>query len=205
MLIFGLAALIAAGAWWALREPPPSVGAANVPLGETRRQVLEGPDGEPEVWTITKRKAAREEMFDGVIPEPAPRETPPDEGTDSARALDARGLEAWKAGELREAMDLFEAAIAADPDDWVPHANYGRLRMLMTDLKGARPLLLRAAELAPDSPRVWLDLVSMYERSLVFGAAAEARQRAEETARGRAIVQDEFTGLWIVEGDPVVP
>ncbi len=125
--------------------------------------------------------------------------------TDSARALDARALQAWKQGELQDAIELFEAAVEADPEDWLPRADYGRLLLLMTDYERARPHLERAAQLAPEKPRVWLDLLSFYERTVVLERAFEARQRAQEAAGGRALVRHESTGLWVLEGESIFP
>jgi len=199
------AALIVAGTWWALRDDPsPSVGPAPVPTGETTRQLLPGPDGEPEVWTLTRREAEREEIVAELLPDAEPRDDAPDARTDSARALDAQALEAWKTGDLREAIELFEAAIEADPDDWLPRADYGRLLVMLTDYEQAGPHLERAAALKPDSPRVWLDLYSYYQRSMQLERGFHAHARAKELAGDRPIVQDD-TGLWRLGDDSIYP
>jgi tetratricopeptide (TPR) repeat protein len=200
-----VACLVGVGIWWLVRAQPPPAGPLPVPDGETTRQTFPDHEGKPEVWTLTRREASREELVEPVLPPPAPRERPPDEMTDSARALDARALEAWKRGDLREAIDLFEAAVEADPEDWLPQANYGRLLLLMTDYRGARPHLERAAQLAPERPRVWLDLLSFYERTVALESAFEARRRAEEAAGGRALVRHEPTGLWTLDGESIFP
>jgi predicted Zn-dependent protease len=185
-----------------LREPAPVEGPVDIPLGETVRQVMPGPDGEPEVWTLSKREGSIEPP--AVLPAPEPRETPPDDRTDSARALDAQALEAWKHGDILSAIEYFEAAVEQDPDDWLPRADYGRLLVMMTNYAEAGPQLERAAELNPDDPRVWLDLHSYYERTLKLEQSLEARARAEELAAGRAIVQDR-SGLWRLEDDSIFP
>ena len=168
------------------------------------RQILPGPDGEPEVWTLSRREAPREQIAAELLPGAAPRAAPPDERTESARSLHGQAMEAWKTGELQEALALFEAAVAADPDDWLPRADYGRLLVMMTDYQAAGPHLERAAELRPDSARVWLDLYSYYQRSLQLERGFHALERARELAGGRNIVQDE-TGLWKLEGDSIYP
>ena len=118
------------------------------------RRALPDAEGKAEVWTISKREIALEDLPDQVLPRRAPRDSAPGSHTDSARALNARALESWKHGDVRGALDLFEAAIVADPDDWVPRSDYGRLLLLMADYEQAWPQLERASELEPDSPRV---------------------------------------------------
>ena len=104
-------------------------------------------------------------------PDPAGADHQPDE---SARALDGLALQAWRQSDLQQALQLFEKAVAADPDDRVPRSHYGRLLLLATDYDAARPHLERAAELAPEDPQVWLDLQSLYERT----------QRLDQSWRG---------------------
>jgi len=189
--------------WW-IREPGIPTAAAPVPMGETVVRVLPDSEGEPEVWTLSKRQAQRDEIVAEMLPEANPRAGPPDERTDSARALDARAMEAWKAGNLQETLDLFAAAVAADPDDWLPRSNYGRLLVMLTDYEEAGTQLERAAELNPDSPRVWLDLYSYYQRSMQLERGFHALARAQELAGGEPIVQD-WSGLWRLERDSIGP
>ena len=68
----------------------------------------------------------------------------------------------------------------------------------------ALPQLERAAELTPDDPRVWVDLLSYYERNILLERASYARQRARELADPRGLVRDE-TGLWRLEGESIFP
>lgn len=196
--------IVGAVLFWRMRDPAIPTSEVPVPMGETVERVLPDTEGNPEVWTLSKRQAEREEIVAEMLPEAAPRDGPPDERTDSARALDAQALEAWKAGNLQETLDLFEAAVAADPDDWVPRSNYGRLLVMMTDYETAGPQLERAAELNPDSPRVWLDLYSYYQRSMQLERGFHALARAQELADGEPIVQD-WSGLWRLERDSIGP
>ena len=199
---------IAAGYWLSRREPlsPESLPGESlvIPEGETIVRNLADPEGNPEQWTLSKRQMTESEREESVLPTPRPAETQADAGTDSSRALSAHALDAWKYGDLRGAVDLFEAAVAADPDDWVSRSEYGRLLMLMADYEQAWTHLERAAELEPDSPRVWIDLISFYERNLLFERAAGARRRAEELTGGQVIVQDK-TGLWRLENESIFP
>jgi tetratricopeptide (TPR) repeat protein len=129
-------------------------------------------------------------------------DAPPAPPAISSRALNARALDAWKHGDIHSAIDYFEAAVAQDPDDWRPRADYGRLLVMMTSYQNAAPHLERAAELSSDNPRVWLDLFSYYQRTLQFERAFAARERVVDLADGQAIVQDQ-TGLWRLERDSI--
>ncbi len=195
---------LSAAAWWLLRESGAPMGATPIELGETAQQILPGPGGSSEVWTLSKREAAREELTAALLPKADSHIQSRGTGSESARTLDAQALEAWKTGRLRESLALFEAAIAADPDDWLPRADYGRLLVMMADYATAGLHLERAAELNPDSARVWLDLYSHYQGSLQLERAFLAYERAERLAGGQAIVQDE-TGLWRLDGDSIHP
>jgi len=208
-LALGIAVLAIAAVWWfTVRETlppeaPPEVSLA-VPENETVVRTLPGADGEAERWILSKRQMSESELEQEALPASRPRETRPDDYTDSARALSSRALESWKHGNVRGAIDLFEAAIAADPDDWVPRSDYGRLLLMMADYEDAWTHLERAAELEPDTPRVWVDLISFYERNMLLERASYARRRASELTGGQAIVRDE-TGLWRLEGDSIFP
>ncbi len=190
--------------FWRMRDAEIPSGEVPVSTGETVERVLPDAEGKPEVWTISKREIALEDLPDQVLPRRAPRDSAPGPHTDSARALDARALESWKRGDVRGAVDLIEAAVDADPDDWVPRSDYGRLLLLMADYEQAWTHLERASELKDDSPRVWIDLISFYERNLLFERAGYARRRAEQLTDGQAIVRDE-TGLWRLENDSIFP
>jgi predicted Zn-dependent protease len=190
--------------FWRMRDSAIPSAEVPVPMGETVERALPDAEGKAEVWRISRREIALEDLPDQVLPGRAPRDSATGPHTDSARALDARALESWKHGDVRGALDLFEAAIAADPDDWVPRSDYGRLLLLMADYEQAWTQLERASELEPDSPRVWIDLISFYERNLLFERAGYARRRAEQLTGGQAIVQDE-TGLWRLDGESIFP
>jgi predicted Zn-dependent protease len=115
------------------------------------------------------------------------------------------GLESWKRGEIPEAMEQLREAIELDPDDPLPRTQYGRMKVLATEYNEALPHLERAAALQPTDPQVWLDLATLYEKALVLDRSWEARQRAEELVGDAAIVQDETSGFWVVEGTSIYP
>jgi tetratricopeptide (TPR) repeat protein len=121
-----------------------------------------------------------------------------------ARVLNAKALSAWKHGDILTALDYFKAAVASDPEDWRPRADYGRLLVLMTNYDEAGPHLTRAAALDPENPRIWLDLYSYYQRTLDLELALEARKRAQELTGGDAIRQHS-SGLWTFEADTIFP
>jgi tetratricopeptide (TPR) repeat protein len=170
-----------------------------VPMGEEVEHTVAGEDGADRTWTLSKRSVAIDALPDRVLPGAAPRETEPDEATESARTLDAMGHEALSRGDLANAVQYFEEAIAADPDDWVPRSSYGRMLVLATDYEKGLVHLERAAELRPDDPQVWLDLQTLYERAVLLERASYARRRAVALAGDRAIVKDE-RGLYHLEG-----
>ncbi len=172
-----------------------------VPMGKTVTQQLPGYDGKPETWKITKQEIPREKLPDMVLPQPRPRTAPPNE---SARALEGQALESWKHGDIREALAKFDAAVKADPDDPEIRTQYGRLLMLMTDYNAALPHLERAAQLKRQDPQVWLDLQTIYEKSILLERAQYARKRAESLAKGAKIVQDE-NGYYFLEGGKLFP
>lgn len=192
--------VLAGGAWWLVAGRGPRVVEPGTPLPLDQPVEMHFRDGEKtEVWKLEKKTTTREESVGKVqLPEPDPAgaDHEPDE---SARALDGLALQAWRQSDLQQALQLFEKAVAADPDDRVPRSHYGRLLMLATDYDAARVHLERAAELAPEDPQVWLDLQSFYERTQLLDQAWKARARAEELADGRPIRQDE-QGLYQVEG-----
>jgi tetratricopeptide (TPR) repeat protein len=199
----GVLALVAiAGAvWWA--QPRQLGPDAPLPFDERVEIAFEDEEtGEREVWKLEKKVTAREDVLRALPgPDPDPANSLADE---SARALDGLALEAWKGGEIEHALALFEQAIAADPDDRVPRSHYGRLLTRMTDYARARPHLERAAELAPDDPEVWLDLLTLYERTQQLDLAWAARERVRQLAPGQEIQQLE-TGEYVFEGSAAFP
>jgi tetratricopeptide (TPR) repeat protein len=205
--IAGAALLALAALAWQLRARDPRALAEGEPLPLGRKvemRFVDGEGGASETWKLEKKTTTREESVGPLrLPEPgpAPADRAPDE---SVRTLDAMALEAWKASDIPRTLELFEQAIAADPDDRVPRSHYGRLLTLMTDYERALPHLERAAELAPDDPQVWLDLQTLYERSLRLDLALEARERAEALAKGREIRQNPM-GYYEIEGSPSFP
>lgn len=187
------------GLFLGLRGHVGSVGPKPVAMGKTMTQLLPDGNGKPQAWKITKWEVPRDKLPDLVLPQPAPRTTPENVRTDSARALDALALESWKHGDIQEALDAFDAAVKADPDAPEPHSDYGRLLTLMTDYQHAMPHLERAAQLKPEDPQVWLDLATFYERNELFERAAYAKQKADQLAGGRMAIRD-ANGFWIFEG-----
>ena len=162
-------------------------------MGETEVQQIRREDGTVEKWTYSKAEmpdTSRSEEHKPITSQPTGAATVPNE----------QALNAWSTGDIRGAIDLFEKAIAADPNDPVPHSNYGRRLTAMVAYEQALPLLLRASELSPDDPQVWLDLLTLYEKSLQFSRANAARQRAQELAGDRAMVRNDY-GAWLLEGN----
>lgn len=159
--------------------------------------------GDADAWVVTKRETTREESLRGsdgarALPEPAPAD-PDRPRSESARVLADLAADAWRGGDLSRAGELFEQAIAVDPDDWVAPARYGRLLAMMQDNARALPMLERAAALAPDDPQRWLDLRKFYEQSGDLELAFEAQQRVDALAGGREPTLD-WNGWPVLEG-----
>jgi hypothetical protein len=210
-IIGGLvSSLIAAVVWWTFHEEPPAeprVVAPGDPLPvdeSVRMRWVDSESGEEETWTVTKRDSLAADRGPRPMPEPDPtsEDHRPDE---SARALYGMGLESWKAGEIREAITLFEESIELDPDDPLPRTQYGRLLVLGMSYGEALVHLERAAELSPDDPQVWLDLVTLHEKTLALESSWAARRRAEALTDGREIYQDSRTGFWVIPETSVLP
>jgi tetratricopeptide (TPR) repeat protein len=202
----GALVALAALVWLSRPREPRVVGEGEpLPLDEpVEMRFVDEASGETETWKLQKKVTTREEAVGGLSlpePDPAPPDREPDE---SARTLDAIALEDWKRGDVERAIERFEQAIAADPDDRVPRSHFGRLLTLGNDYGRALPHLERAAELAPDDPQAWLDLQTLYERSLRLELAIEARERAEALAGGREIRQNPM-GHYEIEGAPSFP
>jgi tetratricopeptide (TPR) repeat protein len=187
------------GVYLGFQRGPETVGPKPVAVGKTMTQLLPDENGRPQPWKITKREVPRDKLADLVLPKPALRTALGNAPTDSARALDTEALETWRRGDLRGALDLFEAAVRQYPDDPQSRSDYGRLLTLMTDYERALPHLEKAAELEPRDPQVWLDLETFYERNELFERAAYAKQRADQLAGGRNAIRDD-NGFWILEG-----
>ena len=197
-LLLVLVLLLVLGAFLVYqRGAPPRI--RPVPMGKTVTRVLPDASGKPEIWKITKREVPLEKLPDLVLPQPRPRIRPPDEQSESARALDAQAMEAWKHGDLQGAIVKFEAAVRADPDDPEVRSDFGHLYLTMAHYTAAWPQLKRAAELKPKDPQVWLDLATFYERNELLERSFYAQQRAAKLAGGQEIVRNE-DGFFVLKG-----
>jgi tetratricopeptide (TPR) repeat protein len=210
-VVAGSAALLlvsAGAAFWLARDRVPTVAAPDEPLPWNEQVELHFPadeDGETDTWVVTKKETSREESLkgSGALPEPAHAEE--DRVADeAARALTDHARGAWRSGDLTKAIELYAKAVEADPDDWVPHAQYGRMLAMMREDARAGPILERAAALAPGDPQRWLDLQTFYERTLQLDLAFKARERADALSRGRSIERD-WAGFYTIEGSEEIP
>lgn len=183
-------------------EDFPRLGSA--PYDRPVKQKIVREDGTSFEIEITKRYVPDEELLGEKLPEPDPRRRPPDETNESARALTAMAMQAWRSGDTQDAIAHFQAAIAADPDDPEPRTQFGRMLIFLAGFPTAREHLERAAQLRPEDPQVWLDLRTLYEKSAKLEPAWQAARRARELANGREISQDE-NGFWVLEGNSILP
>lgn len=118
----------------------------------------------------------------------------------SSSVLNEQAINAWRSGDILNAMTLFEQAIDADPDNPEPHANYGRLLTLMVSYEKALPLLERARELRPGDAQAWLDLATLHERRQRLEKSWAARAEAEKIVGTESITRDE-QGRFVVAGN----
>lgn len=100
-------------------------------------------------------------------------------------------------GEIADALELFEAALTIDPNYAEAHSSYGRLLTRMAVYKKALPHLKRAAELRPENPQVWLDLQTLYERTLLLGRAYDVHNQAEDLVGSQQIIKNK-QGFWVL-------
>lgn len=96
-------------------------------------------------------------------------------------------------------MALFEQAIAAGPDNPVPHTNFGRLLTLMVVFDRAIPLLEHSRDLQPENVQAWLDLATAYERAQLFSKSWEAQAEAGKLVGASSITRD-ARGRFVVTG-----
>jgi tetratricopeptide (TPR) repeat protein len=192
------AALLAGALWLWRTAGEPTAG--YVELGSTRKHVRTDAQGETHVWTLSKQQLPLDTLEDRVLPQPAALPRAAEEADEASRTLDGLALAAWDHGEIRRAVALFERAIAADPGDPLPRRHYGRLLLLAEDYAHALPQLERAAELRPEDAQVWLDLQTLYERSLLLERAYYARRRARALADAEPITKD-ARGFYRLEND----
>ena len=130
---------------------------------------------------------------------PVDSDTPAEGGENDSALLNEQAMNAWYSGDLRTAMTLFEQAIAAAPDDPVPHTNYGRLLTLMVALDRAIPLLERSRDLEPQNVQAWLDLATAYERAQLFSKSWEVQAEAARLVGADSITRD-AQGRFVVAG-----
>lgn len=184
--------IVAVAAVYLLVERRPFDKPQPVAMGETQVQTIRDEDGNIERWTYAKSEMSRTPQLEVVAVAAAPP-------TGAADLFNEQALNAWNRGDIRAALSLFEDAIAADPNDPTPHSNYGRRLTVMVAYDEALPLLSRATELSPDDPQVWLDMLTLYDKTLQFQQANLVRQRARALAGGREFVRND-QGAWLLDG-----
>ncbi len=136
---------------------------------------------------------------------PPVRDMPPSSDPANAAAqtsslLTQQAKDAWNSGAIREAMDLYQQAIDANPDNPGPYTGYGRLLTLAVSYDQALPLLERARDLQPGQAQPWLDLATLYERAQRFNDSFTAQAEAAKIVGAEAITRDE-QGRFVVVGE----
>jgi Flp pilus assembly protein TadD len=90
----------------------------------------------------------------------------------AARGLRGLGLLAGEAGDFASAAQRFEDASRRAPTDALTLSDLGYARLRLGDVNGARVPLMKAAELAPDQPKI-MSNVALY--LLASGQTANAQ------------------------------
>ena len=197
VVLFGLAVVLAAAFYGlSLKSKGAADNSASVPLGASVVVSVEQEDGEIENWKLKKTYVPREKLPDLVLPQPE-EDSSEQNGVQSQLAKNA--TESWRTGNIREAIEIFDQAIKENPDDVSALSSYGRLLTMMSAKSEALPHLERAAELTPNDPQVWLDLATLYERSILLERALYAKETAEKLANGRTIFRNQ-RGFWVLDG-----
>jgi Flp pilus assembly protein TadD len=91
----------------------------------------------------------------------------------AARGYRGLGLLAGKAGRFSDAAQAFDHSVLLQPTDAATLSDLGYARLRMGDLDGARVPLMKAAELAPDSPKILSNLALFL---LASGRPADAQK-----------------------------
>ena len=128
-----------------------------------------------------------------------PIDVPAQTHENDSTLLNEQARNAWYGGDLRTAMALFEQAIAAGPDNPVPHTNFGRLLTLMVVFDRAIPLLEHSRDLQPENVQAWLDLATAYERAQLFSKSWEAQAEAGKLVGASSVTRD-ARGRFVVTG-----
>ena len=95
----------------------------------------------------------------------------------SQRLLKLRGFLAQNLGEFPAAIDAYEQVVATSPSDWESWNNLGNAKRGAGDADGALAALTRAADLAPDSGPVRLNLATALEFAARFDEAEREYRR----------------------------
>jgi len=104
-----------------------------------------------------------------------------------AEATDAaflNGLEASRAGNLEEAIDLFNEAIAGLPECYDCYRNLGIVEIQRENYEAAETALTQATTIAPDDAASFNALADLYNATRRFDEAGEAAAEARRLSGG---------------------
>jgi len=119
----------------------------------------------------------------------------PPETTDRTKVYDKlieRGAGLVKIGKYLKALDLYDRAIALEPDNSQGHRHKGLVLMGVWKFPEAKECLLRSLELDPDNLRamVWVGRCEIYEMEYVrcFNCLKKVLERSPDHADGLAVM-----------------
>jgi len=113
---------------------------------------------------------------------------------DRANALLQQGIERAKAGEIDEAMRLFDEALDVVPENPVVNYNRGLAQQQVGSIEAAIVAYRAATEVLPDFTEAWINLSHALKLLGRFSAAQEAAEKAIQLDAG-------LPSAWLAKGN----
>jgi serine/threonine protein kinase len=174
--------------------PPPPVAATPVPAPEPEPSATPAP--EPSATPAPSPPPVVTEPAKQVLPPPAPRiaasppkPTPPDKSAQEFERALSRGLNALAAGQLAEARQAIDRAVALRPQD---PGGQNALAQLRSEERRERVAALEAEAQQLVAAEQWPAAVARYEELLAIDANMLGAQQGLAAARARATLDQQL-------------
>jgi tetratricopeptide (TPR) repeat protein len=122
-------------------------------------------------------------------------------GATQARDPYEAALETVSAGDLAGSVELFEKAVADEPDSAERQESFAKVLYQLERYDEAEPYALRALELEPSNVEMYMVLYSVYVGMGQLDQAAEALHKAEEVAPGDPRIMQQLAYVANESGD----